>query len=91
MRPEGDVDSLLKLMDECNIEKAVAFAPFFSQWKTHEGNPISWLAGEVRQHEDRLVGYAAINPESDYKETGICSSDSGLFIILLFSCFYSPR
>lgn len=61
--PEGDVDHLLRLMDECGIEKAVAFAPFFSQWKTREGNPVDWLADVVREHADRLVGYPALNPE----------------------------
>ena len=26
LRPEGSVDSLMRLMDDCGIEKAVAFA-----------------------------------------------------------------
>ncbi len=63
IRPEGDIPHLLHLMDECGIEKAVAFAPFFPQWGDHESDPIHWLAKEVHAHPDRLAGYAAINPE----------------------------
>jgi predicted TIM-barrel fold metal-dependent hydrolase len=59
----GDVSSLLRLMDKCGIEKTVAFAPFFSQWEDRSGTPIDWLADEIRQHHDRICGYAALNPE----------------------------
>jgi len=62
LREEGDVDHLLALMDACGIERAAAFAPFEAQWGNREGNPTDWIASVVREHADRLVGYAALNP-----------------------------
>ena len=63
LRPEGDVDHLLRLMDECGIGRAVAFAPFQSQWQGRSDNPVDWLAGVVAAHADRLCGYPALDPE----------------------------
>ncbi|HUU42792.1 MAG TPA: hypothetical protein VMX57_03380 [Planctomycetota bacterium] len=38
IRPERDVDHLLALMDACDIERAVAFAPFEGQQENRKGN-----------------------------------------------------
>ena len=32
-KPEGTVDKLLELMNECEIEKAVCFAPFHGHYE----------------------------------------------------------
>ena len=61
--PEGDIDHLLRLMDECGFERAVVFAPFAGQWKDREGTPTDWIASVVGSNADRIVGYAALNPE----------------------------
>ena len=74
----GDIESMLRLMDKCGIEKVVAFAPFFSQWEDRPGTPIDWLAQEIRTHEDRIYGYASLNPEqSDVLDLLTKSKDLG--------------
>ena len=43
-RPDGTVDKLLKLMDACEISKAVCFAPFKGQTSDPDIDPVEWLA-----------------------------------------------
>ena len=33
IRPEGSVESLMRFLDECEIDKAVAFAPFSDRFQ----------------------------------------------------------
>ena len=61
VRSQGSVEALLRLLDECQIERAVCFAPFASQLAGTEirGNP--WLAAALRPHDDRLLGFGTID------------------------------
>lgn len=58
--PQGTIEDLLRTMDECNIEKAVAFAPFFTQVPS-DLNPNDWLAKSIKTYSDRLVGFGTVN------------------------------
>ncbi len=62
LRPEGCVESLMKFLDECEIDKAVAFAPFSDRFSEggFEGSPNTWLAGQIKGN-DRLVGFGTID------------------------------
>lgn len=62
LRPEGSVDSLMKFLDECEIDKAVAFAPFSDRFHEggFEGSPNTWLAGQIKGN-DRLVGFGTVD------------------------------
>jgi predicted TIM-barrel fold metal-dependent hydrolase len=63
VRPQGSLDALLRLLDECGIERAVCFAPFSSQLAGSgiEGN--GWLAEAIRPHAGRLLGFGTIDLE----------------------------
>jgi predicted TIM-barrel fold metal-dependent hydrolase len=63
--PQGTIEDLLLVMDECYIEKAVVFAPFHSQVLQLEINPNRWLAEAIKLYEDRLVGFGVVNMESN--------------------------
>ncbi len=65
VRPAGSIDSLLRLMDECDIARAVCFAPH----RNHVGDagypePNAWLV-EAIADEPRLVGFSCIRPVDD--------------------------
>ena len=62
LRPEGSVDSLMRFLDECEIDKAVAFAPFSDRFHEggFEGSPNTWLAGQIKGN-DRLVGFGTVD------------------------------
>lgn len=65
LRPEGSVDSLMHYLDECGIDKAVAFATFqdrFNDFAAGE-NTNEWLAKQIKGN-DRLVGFGVIDFES---------------------------
>ena len=55
-KPDGDIDHLRQLMDECGIEKAVCFAPFQSQMERYEltQNANEWVANEIK-NDDRFL------------------------------------
>ncbi|MGI5817442.1 MAG: amidohydrolase family protein [Armatimonadota bacterium] len=62
IRPEGSIESLLRLMDECGIARAVCFAPHRrSTIERGYPEPNEWLAGAVAE-EPRLVAFACIRP-----------------------------
>jgi predicted TIM-barrel fold metal-dependent hydrolase len=65
VRSEGSIDSLLSLMDQAHIARAVCFAPHRHKL-AEEGypEPNEWLA-EAIADEPRLVGFACINPTTD--------------------------
>ncbi len=62
VRPSGTVEKLMELMDECEIDKAVAFAPFAGRLEEagFEQDPNEWLAKEIKGN-DRLVGFGTVN------------------------------
>ncbi len=65
VRPEGSVDNLLRLMDACDIARAVCFAPLRRQVAdAGYPEPNQWLAERIA-NEPRLVGFACIDPVAE--------------------------
>ncbi len=62
LRPDGCIESLMKFLDECEIDKAVAFAPFSDRFSEggFEGSSNTWLAEQIKGN-DRLVGFGTID------------------------------
>jgi predicted TIM-barrel fold metal-dependent hydrolase len=60
VRPEGSIETLLRLMDKCQIKRAVAFAPFIDQVKDLGIDPNEWLAQELEKH-DNICGFGTID------------------------------
>ena len=64
LREEGAKDALLRLLDDCGIDKAVAFAPFSHRFREsalyHDVNVNEWLAKEIAG-EERLVGFGTVD------------------------------
>ena len=60
MNPDGTIERLLKMLDACDIQQAVCFAPFPHQCDGKETEPNSWLAGELKKH-DRLLGFGTVD------------------------------
>lgn len=67
IHPEGDIYHLLKLMDDCGIEKVIAFSPFHRLWDKYSKKslygPIKWLAKEIKSYKDRITAFVSLNPE----------------------------
>jgi predicted TIM-barrel fold metal-dependent hydrolase len=64
INPGGTIDRLLKLMDHCNIDEAVCFAPFADQVKGTDIDPPKWLAKQLTS-QPRLKGFGTINFHRD--------------------------
>ena len=64
LREDGSKDALLRLLDDCGIDKAVAFAPFSYRFREsalfHDVNVNEWLAREIAG-DDRLVGFGTVD------------------------------
>jgi predicted TIM-barrel fold metal-dependent hydrolase len=60
INPAGTIDRLLTLMDACDIEQAVGFAPFPVACDGKDVEPNAWLAGELKSRP-RLVGFGTID------------------------------
>lgn len=68
IRPEGTVEKLLELMDECGIDMAVCYPPFHDRFRESgfEGDPNDWLVEEIKGNP-RLIGFGNIDFEKgDY-------------------------
>lgn len=66
-RTNATVEDLIRLMDECEIERAVCFATFKEQ-NTRVGadpNTNRWLANEIK-NEPSLVGFGTVDFESGH-------------------------
>lgn len=61
VNPNGTIDRLLQMLDACQIDQAVCFAPFAYQCDGKGIEPNSWLAGEVKKRSDRLIGFGTID------------------------------
>lgn len=63
-KPNGDIDCLKALLDECEIEGAVCFSPFWHQMDmyahTTGQNPCEWVA-EALRNEPNLVGFGTVD------------------------------
>ena len=62
VREDGTVDALLRVMDDCGIEKAVAFATFPSFLGPGDEEPNRALGARIAS-EDRLTGFGVIDFE----------------------------
>ena len=60
VREDGTVDALLRVMDDCGIEKAVAFATFPSFLGPGDEEPNRALGARIAS-EDRLTGFGVID------------------------------
>ncbi len=58
----GTLDHLKKMMDDCGIDKAVAFA-FFPRDSWKDNAPTEWLAKELKGQND-IVGFGTIDFKS---------------------------
>lgn len=59
VNPNGTIERLLRLLDDCQIEQAVCFAPFSRQLKGTGIDHNAWLANEIASR-DRLFGFGTI-------------------------------
>src|SRR4051812_40359258 len=64
VNPDGTVDRLLRLMDACEIDDAVCFAPFPHHMVPHNVNTNVWLAREI-EHRPRLHGFGTLDLRGD--------------------------
>ena len=65
-KPQGTVEKLQELMEECEIEKAVCFAPFHGHYEYFglKGEPNEFLA-EKLVGKDNLYGFGTVNTDTD--------------------------
>lgn len=68
-REDGDINALMRFMDNLEIDKAVAFAPFADQLRNCgvDMNQNEWLAAEIKGN-DRLIGFGTIDFEKDIED-----------------------
>ena len=63
-KPNGDKDCLKAVLNNCEIEKAVCFAPFQNQMEMYAvsatKNRNRWLAREIK-NENQLVGFGTVD------------------------------
>lgn len=63
-KPNGDKDCLKAVLDNCEIQKSVCFAPFQNQMEMYAvsatQNRNRWLANEIK-NENQLVGFGTVN------------------------------
>ena len=81
-KPNGDIDCLRALLDECGIEKAVCFSPFRHQMDmyahTTGQNPCQWVAQAIK-NDDRFVGFGTVDfDRKDLKDQVKRIKDLGL-------------
>ncbi|MBO5462398.1 MAG: amidohydrolase family protein [Clostridia bacterium] len=79
-KPNADIDKLKELLDACEIEKAVCFAPFTDQLARYgiTENSRKWLANEIK-NEPQFVGFGTIDfDEKNLKDQVKETADSGL-------------
>ena len=79
-KPNADIDKLKELLDACEIEKAVCFAPFTDQLARYgiTENSRKWLANEIK-NEPQFVGFGTIDfDEKNLKDQVKETADLGL-------------
>jgi uncharacterized protein len=64
INPNGTIQRLLALMDDCEIDEAIAFAPFPAQCDAVKIDANRWLAGELSA-QPRLRGFGTIDFRRD--------------------------
>jgi hypothetical protein len=77
LNPDGSIDRLLQLLDACEIEQAVCFAPFPSA-DAPGSAPNRWLADELKR-QPRLHGFGTIDfARDDRQEQVRAAAELGL-------------
>ena len=79
-KPNADIDKLKELLDACEIEKAVCFAPFTDQLARYgiTENSRKWLANEIK-NEPQFIGFGTIDfDEKNLKDQVKETADLGL-------------
>jgi len=61
VNPEGTIDRLLRLLDHCQIENAVAFAPFAHQVQATGIEPNPWLAKQLASGRGSVASARSIS------------------------------
>jgi predicted TIM-barrel fold metal-dependent hydrolase len=75
---EGTIERLLRLMDACEIEQAVCFAPFSNQLRGADVQQNPWLAAAISGNP-RLFGFGTLDlTRSDVKDQVAQIRDLGL-------------
>lgn len=68
LRETGDTAHLMEMLDACEIDKAVCFAPFPDRFKESslfcDKNVNRWLYEEIKNN-DRLVGFGTVDFDDD--------------------------
>lgn len=59
----GHPDQLVELMDACDIDQCVAFAPFAEYLDGTGIDPNTWLAQQVECHGERLIPFGTVQPK----------------------------
>ncbi len=79
IHPDGSVDRLLRMLDACGIERAVAFAPFAHQVeKVGIDDANAWLAAQI-VGRPRLSGFGTVDPrQADVRDQVRRCADMGL-------------
>lgn len=82
-KPNGDIDCLKALLDECEIEGAVCFSPFWHQMDmyahTTGQNPCEWVADALK-NEPNLVGFGTVDfDKNNLKDQVKKIKDLGLY------------
>jgi hypothetical protein len=78
VNPDGTIDRLLRLMDACEIEQAVCFAPFSNQLQGTGIHHNRWLADAISGN-DRLFGFGTLDlTRNDVKAQARQLADLGL-------------
>ncbi len=69
VRPDGTVEKLIELMDDCGIDKAVCFAPFSGRLEEagFETPANEWLAKAIKGN-DRLVGFGTVDFKKNLRD-----------------------
>lgn len=82
-KPNGDIGCLKALLDECEIEGAVCFSPFWHQMDmyahTTGQNPCEWVADALK-NEPNLVGFGTVDfDKNNLKDQVKKIKDLGLY------------
>ena len=72
--PEATLDHLLRLMEACEVERAVCFAPFTGEARqVGISDPNRWLAEQIEGRPE-LVGFATFDPVAPEALAGLAAA-----------------
>ena len=92
-KPNGGKEHLKRLMDECEIEGAVCFAPFHNQFGMYgmDENPRKWIHEELK-NEPNLVGFGTLDfTRNDLEDQVKETAELGLLGIKIHPAYQEVR